>query len=58
MIEVLAVDPDIGRQRGPIFIAGALVLDPEGELHRPAAQDILVENTVIVALGDEARSRG
>ena len=34
------------------------MLDPKGELHRPAAQDILVEDKVIVALGDEARSRG
>lgn len=34
------------------------MLDPEGELHRPSAQDILVEDKVIVALGNEARSRG
>lgn len=58
MIEVPAADPDIWRHQGPILIAGALVLDPKGELHRPAAQDILVEDKVIVALGDEARSRG
>jgi 5-methylthioadenosine/S-adenosylhomocysteine deaminase len=56
--EVPAADPDIWRHQGPILIAGALVLDPKGELHRPAAQDILVEDKVIVALGDEARSRG
>jgi 5-methylthioadenosine/S-adenosylhomocysteine deaminase len=56
--KVPVVDPDIGRHQGPILIAGALVLDPEGEVHRPAAQDILVENKIIVALGDEARSRG
>jgi 5-methylthioadenosine/S-adenosylhomocysteine deaminase len=58
VIEVPVVDPDISAHQGPILIAGALVLDPKGELHRPAAQDILVENKIIVALGDEARRRG
>lgn len=53
-----AVDPDIWRHQGPILITGALVLDPEGELHCPPAQDILVEDKIIVALGGEARSRG
>lgn len=58
MIEVPVANPDIWLHRGPILIAGALVLDPEGELHRPTTQDILVEGNIIVALGDEARSRG
>jgi 5-methylthioadenosine/S-adenosylhomocysteine deaminase len=58
VIEVPVVDPGIWRHQGPILITGALVLDPEGELHRPLAQDILVEDKVIAALGDEARSRG
>ncbi len=49
---------DIWRHQGPILIAGAIVLDPEGELHRPAAQDILIEGKTIVALGEEARIRG
>jgi 5-methylthioadenosine/S-adenosylhomocysteine deaminase len=58
VIEVPVVDSEIWRHQGPILIAGALVLDPKGELHRPAAKDILVEDKVIVALGDEARRRG
>jgi 5-methylthioadenosine/S-adenosylhomocysteine deaminase len=58
VIEVLAVEPDIWRHHGPTLIMGALVLDPEGELHRPLAQDILVEDKLIVAIGKEARSRG
>jgi 5-methylthioadenosine/S-adenosylhomocysteine deaminase len=58
VIEVPVVDPEFWRHQGPILISGALVLDPEGELHRPAAQDILVDGKVIVALGSEARSRG
>jgi 5-methylthioadenosine/S-adenosylhomocysteine deaminase len=58
VIEMPVAAPDISAHHGPILIAGALVLDPQGELHRPAAQDILVENGIIVALGDEARSRG
>jgi 5-methylthioadenosine/S-adenosylhomocysteine deaminase len=58
VIEVPVVDTEIWRHQGPILIAGALVLDPEGELHRPAAQDVLVDGKVIVALGSEARSRG
>jgi 5-methylthioadenosine/S-adenosylhomocysteine deaminase len=52
------IDPDILRHRGPLLITGARVLDPEGELHRPPAQDILIENEIIVALGEEARARG
>jgi cytosine/adenosine deaminase-related metal-dependent hydrolase len=58
MIEVPVADPDIWRHQGSVLISGALVLDPRGELHRPAAQDILIEDKVIVAIGDEARSRG
>jgi 5-methylthioadenosine/S-adenosylhomocysteine deaminase len=58
VIEVRPVNPDIWRQPGPTLITGALVLDPEGELHRPPAQDILIEDKVIVALGTEAQSRG
>ena len=53
-----AIGADIWRNRGPVLITGALMLDPEGELHRPVAQDILVEGKAVVALGEEARQRG
>jgi 5-methylthioadenosine/S-adenosylhomocysteine deaminase len=41
-----------------MLITGGRVLDPAGELHRPPQQDILVEDGTIVALGEQARSRG
>ena len=40
--------------RRPILIAGARVLDPEGELHRPPVADILITDERIVAVGREA----
>jgi 5-methylthioadenosine/S-adenosylhomocysteine deaminase len=58
VIEAPMTGSNIWRHQGPILITGARVLDPEGELHRPAAQDILVEDRIIVAVGEEARSRG
>jgi 5-methylthioadenosine/S-adenosylhomocysteine deaminase len=53
-----AVDIDLLGHQGPLLITGAFILDPEGELHRPSAQDVLIENKTIVALGEEARNRG
>lgn len=53
-----AVDADLLQHKGAILITGALILDPEGELHRPIVQDVLIENKTIVALGEEARIRG
>jgi 5-methylthioadenosine/S-adenosylhomocysteine deaminase len=41
----------------PILIAGGRVLDPEGELHRPPATDILIEAGRITALGEAAAAR-
>lgn len=34
-----------------LLVTGARVLDPEGELHRPLAQDVLIEHGVIAAVG-------
>jgi 5-methylthioadenosine/S-adenosylhomocysteine deaminase len=39
------------------LITGGRVLDPLGELHRPPVMDVLVEEGVIVALGEPARLR-
>jgi 5-methylthioadenosine/S-adenosylhomocysteine deaminase len=58
VIEPPMTGSDIWRHQRPILITGARVLDPEGELHRPAVQDILIEDKVVVALGEEARGRG
>jgi cytosine/adenosine deaminase-related metal-dependent hydrolase len=43
--------------RDPLFITGARVLDPLGELHRPPVVDIFIEGGRIAALGDEARQQ-
>jgi 5-methylthioadenosine/S-adenosylhomocysteine deaminase len=40
-----------------ILITGGRVLDPEGELHRPAVVDILIEADRISALGESAKAR-
>ena len=40
-----------------ILITGGRVLDPEGELHRPVANDILIEADCISALGESAKAR-
>jgi len=40
-----------------IFISGGRALDPEGELHRPATTDILIEVDRISALGEAAKTR-
>jgi 5-methylthioadenosine/S-adenosylhomocysteine deaminase len=40
-----------------ILISGGHVLDPESELHRPAATDVLVEADCISALGKTATAR-
>lgn len=58
MSAVSAIGSEIWRHQGPFLITGARVLDPEGELHRPVARDILVEGEVVAALGEEARQRG
>lgn len=50
--------PEFFREKGPWLISGAIVLDPEDELHRPVVSDVLVEGQTIVAVGDEARLRG
>ena len=34
-----------------LLLTGARVLDPEGELHRPPPQDVLIEDGVIIAIG-------
>src|ERR1700694_1079656 len=40
-----------------LLIAGARVLDPDGELHRPPVSDVLIEAGQIVALGEDATAR-
>jgi 5-methylthioadenosine/S-adenosylhomocysteine deaminase len=40
-----------------ILISGGRLLDPEGELHRPAVSDILIEADRISALGEAAKAR-
>lgn len=41
-----------------LLLTGARVLDPEGELHRPPPQDVLIEDGTIVAVGPEITADG
>ena len=41
-----------------LLLTGARVLDPEGELHRPPVQDVLIEDGVIAAIGADLPVEG